>query len=114
MSMNMPPEQQPMEQPPVDTTATPEAPTMEQPVAEQAPVEPQMQEQEVVENIAEGLANEEISARDIMTAVLSDTLGLSPNTANALVDLLQADLIDEAVNEETTMEQMPDGEQQQQ
>ena len=48
-----------------------------------------------------------------MTAVLSDTLGLSPNTANALVDLLQADLIDEAVNEETTMEQMPDGEQQQ-
>ena len=109
MSMNMPPEsQQPMEQPPVDTTATPEVPTMEQPVAEQ-----QMQEQEVVENIAEGLANEEISARDIMTAVLSDTLGLSPNTANALVDLLQADLIDEAVNEETTMEQMPDGEQQQ-
>ena len=109
MSMNMPPEpQQSMEQPPVDTTTTPEASTMEQPVTEQ-----QMQEQEVVENIAEGLANEEISARDIMTAVLSDTLGLSPNTANALVDLLQADLIDEAVNEETTMEQMPDGEQQQ-
>lgn len=110
MSMNIPPEpQQSMEQPPVDTTATPE-----QPVAEQQSVEPQMQEQEVVENIAEGLANEEISARDIMTAVLSDTLGLSPNTANALVDLLQADLIDEAVNEETTMEQVPDGEQQQQ
>lgn len=111
MSMNVPPEDNMNVQPTVDTT---QAAQHEVPVESAAPVEqaevaqiedatPQTtqeqvaQEQQAVDAIGQAIADEQISARDILTAVLSDTIGLSPAGANALIDILMTDLIgDEA------------------
>lgn len=122
MSMNTPQQPQdntPMEAAPVpQTEATPAAPaeqtvpveqtapadTTQAPATEGQPTE--AQEQQVIEGVAQGLADDEITAEDIMTAVLSDSLGLSPNGARSLFQLLMQDLADDA-QEETDMMQPP-------
>lgn len=86
---------------PVDTTP---ADTTTAPATEGQPTE--AQEQQVIEGVAQGLADDEITAEDIMTAVLSDSLGLSPNGARSLFQLLMQDLADDA-QEETDMTQPP-------
>lgn len=108
MSMNVPPEENsqltaaPAEQQPAAPTevtkATPEAvaPT-EQVLPEQAsPEQVVAKDQQVVDAVAQGLADEEITAEDIMTAVLSDALGISPQGAQSLFRLLMTELVDEA------------------
>lgn len=89
---------------PTEGIAAPVEPTMEQPVADgAAPVETQEaapQDQQVIEQVAQGLAEEEITAADIMTAVLSDSLGISPAGAQSLFQLLMTELADD-VQEDT-------------
>ena len=111
MAMNVPPEenQQPTTpiQPEVAETATPveQAATSDTPApTEQVPPEQAAaKDQQVVEAVAQGLADEEITAEDIMTAVLSDALGITPQGAQSLFRLLMSELVDEeeAVNDES-------------
>ena len=105
MSMNVPPEENPQAaaapvQPEVAAAA---APADQPPVppeattpAEQVPPEQvAANDQQVIETVAQGLADEEITAEDIMTAVLSDALGISPQGAQSLFRLLMSELVDE-------------------
>lgn len=126
MSMNVPPEDNTNVQPTVDTTqaaqpdvaVAPAAPVEQAEVAQIEDATPQTtqeqvaQEQQAVDAIGQAIADEQISARDILTAVLSDTIGLSPAGANALIDILMTDLIgDEAAAqapvENTTVVETP-------
>ena len=127
MSMNVPPEGNQPATPPVqpeapvqpeqtapvqptpETVAQPEAPVQPE---QTAPVDTATQKQveandaQVVEAVAQGLEDEEITAEDIMTAVLSDSLGISPAGAQSLFRLLMTELVDEEepVVEETKEE----------
>lgn len=72
------------------------------------------QDQQIIEEVAQSLADEEITASDIMTAVLSETLGLSPAGAQSLFQLLMSELVDEAettqqpvVTEDVIVEEQP-------
>lgn len=113
MAMNTP-QPQPQDNTPMEATApqpevapaeqTAPADTTQAPTTEGQPTE--AQEQQVLEGVAQGLADDEITAEDIMTAVLSDSLGLSPNGARSLFQLLMQDLADDA-QEETDMMQPP-------
>lgn len=120
MSMNAPQPQdninvQPTPQdaaPAPQVDATPAAPVEQtapadttQAQVEQAPTAEQ--EQQVIDGVAQGLADDEITAEDIMTAVLSDSLGLSPNGARSLFQLLMQDLADDATEEADMIEQPP-------
>ena len=126
MSMNVPPEDNMNVQPTVDTAqatqpevqVAPAAPVEQAEVAQIEDATPQTtqeqaaQEQQAVDAIGQAIADEQISARDILTAVLSDTIGLSPAGANALIDILMTDLIgDEAAAqapvENTTVAEAP-------
>ena len=120
MSMNTPQQPQPQDNTPMEATApqpevapaeqtvpveqTTPADTTQDPATEGQPTE--AQEQQVIEGVAQGLADDEITAEDIMTAVLSDSLGLSPNGARSLFQLLMQDLADDA-QAETDMTQPP-------
>lgn len=89
MSMNVPPEKNPQVAA-VPAEQQPAAPT------EQVPPEQVVaKDQQVVDAVAQGLADEEITAEDIMTAVLSDALGISPQGAQSLFRLLMTELVDE-------------------
>ena len=119
MSMNTP--QPPQDSTPMEATPAPQpevapaeqtvpveqttpADTTQAPAPEGQPTE--AQEQQVIEGVAQGLADDEITAEDIMTAVLSDSLGLSPNGARSLFQLLMQDLADDA-QAEADMTQPP-------
>lgn len=126
MSMNVPPEGnqpttppvqpeapvQPEQTAPVQSTPETVAPTEPVQPEQTAPVDTATQEQvkandaQVVEAVAQGLEDEEITAEDIMTAVLSDSLGISPAGAQSLFRLLMTELVDEEepVVEETKEE----------
>ena len=83
---------QPEVAPPEQTT-----PVEQTPATESQPTEAtQQQDMQVIEGVAQGLADDEITAEDIMVAVLSDSLGLSPNGARSLFQLLIQDLADDA------------------
>lgn len=105
MSMNVPPEENqqaaaapvqpevaaaaaPTDQPPVPPEAT-------APVEQVPPEQAAANDQQVVKAIAQGLADEEITAEDIMVAVLSDALGITPQGAQSLFRLLMTELTDE-------------------
>lgn len=102
MSMNVPPEENPQlvvvptEQQPVapveEAPATPEAAA---PADQVSPEQVAAKDQQVVDTVAQGLADEEITAEDIMTAVLSDALGISLQGAQSLFRLLMTELTDE-------------------
>ena len=87
----------------VETTS--EVPTQDvaqttmNPEAEAAGVTPEQQQQldnQVVDTVASAIAEDQITARDIMVAVLMNSnLGVSPSAANALVDLFATDLMNE-------------------
>lgn len=112
MQQPIPPEQQP--QPtavPTQPEATPipaePAPVSETPTAPAADTQvqnPQMHDEQVVEQVAQGLADEEITAEDIMTAVLSDALGLTPQGAQSLFRLLMTEINNE---EQTPTDKVP-------
>ena len=118
MAMNTPQQPQPQDNTPMEAAPAPQpevAPAA--PVEQTAPVDTtqasapegqptEAQEQQVIEGVAQGLADDEITAEDIMTAVLSDSLGLSPNGARSLFQLLMQDLADDA-QEEADMTQPP-------
>ena len=121
MSMNTPQQPQPQDNTSMEATAAPQpevapaeqtvpveqtapADTTQAPATEGQPTE--AQEQQVIEGVAQGLADDEITAEDIMTAVLSDSLGLSPNGARSLFQLLMQDLADDA-QAEANMTQPP-------
>ena len=120
MSMNVPPKGnqpatppvqpeapvQPEQTAPVQSTPETVAPTEPVQPEQTAPVDTATQEQvkandaQVVEAVAQGLEDEEITAEDIMTAVLSDSLGISPAGAQSLFRLLMTELVDEEETEE--------------
>lgn len=101
MSMNMPP--QPTE-PVVEDTMVNETVT---PTGEVVQEETMTTEQsasndsQVIEAVAQGLADDEITAEDIMVAVLSESLGLSPAGASSLFNLLMQELMTEETPSET-------------
>ena len=119
MSMNTPQQPQPQDNTPMEaaTAPQPEVASAEQtvPVEQTAPVDTtpapategqptEAQEQQVLEGVAQGLADDEITAEDIMTAVLSDALGITPQGAQSLFRLLMSELVDE---EETPKKEVP-------
>lgn len=84
----------------------------EAPQAAEAPAPEQQEQQDamIIEEVAEGLAEEEITAADIMIAVLSDSLGISPVGAQNLFQLLMSELAPEpeVVEEEAAVvEEVP-------
>lgn len=110
MSMNVPENNMTNQQPEiVDTTATevvsPDTTTTidETTVAETAPQEQATNDTQVVETVAQGLANDEVTAEDIFVAMLSEQFGISPSSAVTLLQLLLQDMMDDAteVEEET-------------
>lgn len=103
MSMNIPPEENPQpatapaeQQPAAPVEETPTAPEAATPTEQASPEQVVAKDQQVVDAVAQGLADEEITAEDIMTAVLSDALGISPQGAQSLFRLLMSELADEA------------------
>lgn len=102
MSMNVPPEENPQaaaapaeQQPAAPVEETPTAPEAAAPTEQVPPEQVVAKDQQVVDAVAQGLADEEITAEDIMTAVLSDALGISPQGAQSLFRLLMTELVDE-------------------
>ena len=94
-------------QPTVQTEPQPTAPAEPQPTAPAEPQPPEQsaeKDQQVVDAVAQGLADDEITAEDIMTAVLSDALGITPQGAQSLFRLLMSELVDE---EETQKKEVP-------
>lgn len=77
---------------PVDTTA---APVDAQPATEAPAQVDEVTQQQVddaaIETVANALAEDEITAEDIMVAILTETLGVSPNAAQSLFNLLLQD-----------------------
>lgn len=95
----------------MEEQATAEVPA-EAPQVEEAPAPEQQEQQDamIIEEVAEGLAEEEITAADIMIAVLSDSLGISPVGAQNLFQLLMSELTPEpeVVEEEAAVvEEVP-------
>ena len=119
MAMNIPPEENPQvqqqsaEAAPVQPEVQAAAPAPEQ--VQQAPEQNPAQaveaspekDQQIVEAVAQGLEDEEISAEDIMTAVLSETLGLTPRGAQSLFRLLMTDLVEDTAEQEQEQEVPP-------
>jgi len=115
--MNVPPEENPQAAAPAVPEAAqaaapveqaPEAAQVPQEGAEVAPAQTEQRDAQVISEVAQGLEDEEITAEDIMTAVLSETLGLSPRGAQSLFKLLMQDLVDEeATVDETAMTDVP-------
>ena len=71
-------------------------------VVEPAPQEQATNDTQVVETVAQGLANDEVTAEDIFVAMLSEQFGISPSSAVTLLQLLLQDMMDdttEAVEE---------------
>lgn len=111
MAMNVPPEENPQvaatsvePQPAAPVEETPVTPEAATPTEQVPPEQAAANDQQVVEAVAQGLADEEITAEDIMTAVLSDALGITPQGAQSLFRLLMSELVDE---EETPKEEVP-------
>lgn len=102
MSMNVPPEENPQaaaapaeQQPAAPVEEAPVTPEAAAPTEQVPPEQVAAKDQQVVDAVAQGLADEEITAEDIMTAVLSDALGISPQGAQSLFRLLMTELVDE-------------------
>ena len=103
MSMNVPPQENPQlttapveQQPTAPVEEAPATPEAVAPAEQASPEQVVTKDQQVVDAVAQGLADEEITAEDIMTAVLSDALGISPQGAQSLFRLLMTELVDEA------------------
>lgn len=73
---------------PVDTVDT--QPATEAP-AQVDEVTQQQVDDAAIETVANALAEDEITAEDIMVAILTETLGVSPNAAQSLFNLLLQD-----------------------
>ena len=77
--------------------------------AQAAGVTPEQQAQldnQVVDTVATAIAEDRITARDIMTAVLSDSLGISPSASGSLIDLLMSDMFNDAQTAQVTPDTM--------
>lgn len=101
MSMNMPP--QPTE-PVVEDTMVNETVTPTGEVVQEETITTEQSasnDSQVIEAVAQGLADDEITAEDIMVAVLSESLGLSPAGASSLFNLLMQELMTEEAPSET-------------
>lgn len=91
MSMNVPENNMTNQQPEiVDTTVEP------------APQEQATNDTQVVETVAQGLANDEVTAEDIFVAMLSEQFGISPSSAVTLLQLLLQDMMDDTTEVEET------------
>lgn len=83
---------------PVDVVTTDTVPvdTVDAQPATEAPaqvdeVTQQQVDDAAIETVANALAEDEITAEDIMVAILTETLGVSPNAAQSLFNLLLQD-----------------------
>lgn len=77
--------------------------------AQAAGVTPEQQAQldnQVVDTVATAIAEDRITARDIMTAVLSDSLGISPSASGSLIDLLMSDMFNDTQTAQVTSDPM--------
>lgn len=77
--------------------------------AQAAGVTPEQQAQldnQVVDTVATAIAEDRITARDIMTAVLSDSLGISPSASGSLIDLLMSDMFNDTQATQVTPDTM--------
>lgn len=105
MSMNMPPQptEPVVEDTMVNETVTPTGEVVqEETIATEQPPQSEANDNQVIEAVAQGLADDEITAEDIMVAVLSESLGLTPAGAASLFNLLMSELMaDEQPTAET-------------
>lgn len=106
MSMNMPNQEPTMsvqEETMVDTAVTPTGETVqEETMTTEQPPQSEANDNQVIEAVAQGLEEDTISAEDIMVAVLSESLGLTPAGASSLFNLLMSELMtDEQPTAET-------------
>lgn len=105
MSMNMPNQEPTMpvqEETMVDTTVTPTGEMVqEETITAEQPPQSEANDNQVIEAVAQGLEEDTISAEDIMVAVLSESLGLTPAGASSLFNLLMSELM---TDEQPTVE----------
>lgn len=96
MQQPIPPEQTPQtvdvqQTAPADTTVVPTETTVTETPAQVDEVTQQQVDDAAIETVANALAEDEITAEDIMVAILTETLGVSPNAAQSLFNLLLQD-----------------------
>lgn len=105
MSMNMPPQptEPVVEDTMVNETVTPtgEVVQEEEIMTTEQPPQSETNDNQVIEAVAQGLEEDTISAEDIMVAVLSESLGLTPAGASSLFNLLMSELM---TDEQPTVE----------
>lgn len=104
MSMNMPPQptEPVVEDTMVNETVTPTGEVVqEETVTTEQPPQSEANDNQVIEAVAQGLEEDTISAEDIMVAVLSESLGLTPAGASSLFNLLMSELM---TDEQPTVE----------
>ena len=99
---------------PVDVVTTDTVPADVAPV-DAAPVEPvdaqpttdtvtqEQVDEAAIETVASALQEDEITAEDIMAAILTETLGVSDSAARSLFNLLLQDTVSEVANTAETM-----------
>ena len=99
---------------PVDVVTTDTVPADVAP-ADAAPVEPvdaqpttdtvtqEQVDEAAIETVASALQEDEITAEDIMAAILTETLGVSDSAARSLFNLLLQDTVSEVANTAETM-----------
>lgn len=99
---------------PVDVVTTDTVPvdTVDAQPATEAPaqvdeVTQQQVDDAAIETVASALAEDEITAEDIMVAILTETLGVSPNAAQSLFNLLLQDTVSEVTDTAETMAEAP-------
>lgn len=96
MSANMPENNFNNQQPIVDETmqevVTPNDVSMEQVETVQNNTDTQVQDQQVINAVAEGLAEDEINAMDIVAVLLSEAFGVSPEAGYILAEMFKKEI----------------------
>lgn len=80
-----------------DVTAQTTTPETTEP---QAPISQEQQTQldnTVVNQMSEAMASDQVTAEDIMVAILTDTLGVSPGAAQSLCRMFVQDMAEQAI-----------------
>lgn len=102
---------------PVDVVTTDTVPADVAPVDAQAPVEPvdaqpatdavtqEQVDEAAIETVASALQEDEITAEDIMAAILTETLGVSDSAARSLFNLLLQDTVSEVADTAAAVEE---------
>lgn len=87
------------------TAQTTPPPETTPPAEPQTPINQEQQTQldnTVVNQMSEAIASDQVTAEDIMVAILTDTLGVSPGAAQSLCRMFVQDMADKAIENSQT------------